>query len=92
MTESYLRLSLSIGGKFGIHIPKSVDEVYKLDSLSKTTFWTSAINDEMAKVCITFEVLAGVTPDQMQTGKVRPSYKEIPCHMIFDIKMDGKFT
>ena len=46
----------------------------------------------MAKVRIAFEVIAGVSPDQMQTGKVRPDYKEIPCHMIFDIKMDGKFT
>ena len=78
--------------KFGIRIPKSVDEAYKLDFLSKTTFWTDAINDEMAKVRIAFEVLAGVTPDEMRSGKVKPGFKEIPCHMIFDIKMDGKFT
>ena len=46
----------------------------------------------MATVRIAFEVLADVTPEQMCTGKVRPDYKEIPCYMIFNIKMDGKFT
>ncbi|GFH48949.1 hypothetical protein CTEN210_05425 [Chaetoceros tenuissimus] len=47
---------------------------------------------KMENVRVAFEVLAGVTPEEMRTGKVRPGYKEIPCHMIFDIKMDGKFT
>ncbi|GFH50450.1 Blackbeard [Chaetoceros tenuissimus] len=78
--------------KFGIRIPKSADEAYKLDADSKTTFWTDATNKEMENVRVAFEVLSGVTPEEMCTGKVRPGYKFIPCHMIFDIKMDGKFT
>lgn len=41
---------------------------------------------------VAFEVLRSVTPEQMHTDKVRPGHKETPCHMIFDIKMDGKFT
>ncbi|GFH48999.1 Blackbeard [Chaetoceros tenuissimus] len=78
--------------KFGIRIPKSADEAYKLDADSKTTFWTDAINKEMENVRVAFEFLAGVTPEDIRTGKERPGYKGIPCHMIFDIKMNGKFT
>ncbi|GFH49007.1 hypothetical protein CTEN210_05483 [Chaetoceros tenuissimus] len=78
--------------KFGIGIPKCADEAYKLDTDSKTTFWTDAINKEMENVRVAFEVLAGVTPEEIRTGKERPGYKGIPCHMIFDIKMNGKFT
>ena len=39
-----------------------------------------------------FEVLREVTPEQMREGKVKPGFKYFGTHMIFDIKMDGKFT
>jgi hypothetical protein len=35
----------------------------------------------------------GASPSDLRSGRVKlPGYKEIKCHMIFDIKMDGNFT
>ena len=41
----------------------------------------------------TFEMMEGVKPEDIRYQK-RPitGYKEIGYHIIFDIKMDGKFT
>ncbi|GFH56846.1 hypothetical protein CTEN210_13322 [Chaetoceros tenuissimus] len=78
--------------KFGIRIPKTVAEAYKIDQLTGTDFWTKAIEKEMSNVRIAFERLEGVTREEMETGKVKPGYKFCGTHMIFDIKMDGKFT
>ena len=46
----------------------------------------------MKNVRVAFEVLPGVTEDKMRDGKVKPGYTYCGTHMIFDIKMDGKFT
>ena len=46
----------------------------------------------MKNVRVAFEKMEGVTEDQMRTGKVKPGYKYVGTHMVFDIKMDGKFT
>eukprot|EP00978_Attheya_sp_CCMP212_P027374 scaffold91652_cov54-Attheya_sp.AAC.1 len=33
------------------------------------------------------------TSEDLRSGKAKmPGYEEIGCHMVFDIKMDGKFT
>ena len=37
---------------------------------------------------ITFEKIDDVTPEHMQTGKIRTGYKYCSTHMVFDIKMD----
>ena len=46
----------------------------------------------MTNVCIAFEKLDGVTPDEMIKGKIKPGYEHFNVHIISDIKMDGKFT
>ena len=46
----------------------------------------------MNNVHVALEVLKGVTPDQMREGKVKPGFKYVRTHIIFDIKMGGKFT
>ena len=46
----------------------------------------------MANVRVDFQVLKGVTPENMREGKIKPVFKYVRTHMIFDIKMDGKFT
>ena len=33
-----------------------------------------------------------VTPNEMIKVSINPGYENINVHMIFDIKMDGKFT
>ena len=43
-------------------------------------------------VCISFQKLDGVTLDEMRKGDIEPGYEHVNTYMIFDIKMDGKFT
>ena len=43
-------------------------------------------------VKVTFEKLDGASEGDMKHGKVKPGYKFCGTCMIFDIKMDGKFT
>ena len=78
--------------KFGIEVPKTVDEAYAIDHKTNTQFWTNAIAKEMKNVRIAFEKLQGITEQQMRTGKIRPGFNHVGMHMIFDIKMDGQFT
>ena len=55
--------------------------------------WISrAINKETTNSRITTKKLDSVTPEPMQTGKIKPGYKCCSNHTIFDIKMDRKFT
>jgi len=55
--------------KFGIEIPKSVEEAYKIDRSTGTNHWTRAIEKEMTNVRVAFEKLDNVSQDQMRTGK-----------------------
>jgi hypothetical protein len=77
--------------KFGIRIPKTVEEALELDRTNGNDFWAKAIEKEMSKVRVAFEKL-NVSVDEMRQGKFKPGYQEIKCHMIFDVKMDGNFT
>ena len=77
---------------FGIRVPKSVDEALRLDEENGDTLWYDAIQKEMENVRIAFEVDEEVTPSQARTNKFYVGYQEIKCHMIFTVKMDGKFT
>jgi len=77
--------------KFGIRLPHSVAEAYCIDKETGTDFWTRAIEKEMKNVRIAFRKWDGSIVDA-RGGKKLVGYQEIKCHMIFDIKMDGKFT
>jgi len=77
--------------KFGIRLPHSVEEAYRIDRETGTNFWTEAIQKEMKNVSIAFKKWDGSIKDA-RDGKHLIGYQEIKCHMIFDIKMDGKFT
>ena len=57
-----------------------------------TNFWKKEIEKEMANVCVSLEVLKGVTPENMKEGKIKPRFKYVRTHIIFDIKMYGEFT
>ncbi len=68
--------------KFGIEVPKTVKEALDLDRKNGNTLWADAIaKKEMKKVCIAFNIL----PDG---HSVPIEYQKIPCHMIFDVKME----
>jgi hypothetical protein len=67
--------------KFGIELPKTIKEAFELDKKNGNTFWTDAIAKEMKYVCVTFKILLD--------GQSAPiGYQKIPCHMVFDIKME----
>jgi hypothetical protein len=67
--------------KFGIEVPKTVNDALDLDCKNDNTLWVDAIAKEIKEVCIAFNIL----PD----GHSAPiGYQKIPCHMIFDVKME----
>ena len=76
--------------KFGIRLPKSVEEALAIDEETGTDHWRKALGKEMSKVKVAWKPMDGVTPAQARTGK-EPGligFQEIRCHIIFDIKMD----
>ena len=71
--------------KFGIRIPKSVDEARELDRINGNTLWWNAICQEMKNVRVAFEEFDGDEKD------LPPGYQYVDCHIIFDIKMGENF-
>ena len=67
--------------KFGIKLPSSVDDAYKIDMKNKNDFWRKAIEKEMHDVGIAFEILE----DDVATPV---GWKPVTGHLVFDVKMD----
>jgi hypothetical protein len=67
--------------KFGIYVPKSVQEALEIDKMTGTTYWKDAIQKEMTNNRIAFQFLE-------DEELVPIGYKWICCHMLFDVKMD----
>jgi hypothetical protein len=77
MKKRYFR----INQKYGIELPKTVERALEIDNETGTTFWRDALRKEMNNVAKAFEVL--------EEGQSLPvGYKEIKCHIVFDIKAD----
>jgi hypothetical protein len=56
--------------KFGICLPKMVEEALEINKAMNTDLWRKAVNKEMAKVKIAWKAHNGYTPQQAQEGKV----------------------
>ena len=54
--------------KFGVRLPHSIDEAFRVDRDTNTTFWTEAITKEMKKVIVAFELLDGLTAEEIHDG------------------------
>ncbi len=67
--------------RFGIELPKTVNEALELKKKNGNTFWTDAIAKEMKDVRVAFKI-------QLNGQSAPIGYQKIPCHMIFDIKME----
>jgi hypothetical protein len=67
--------------KFGIIIPKSVREALDIDAETGTTFWSDAIRKEMSVILPAMKILD-------RDAKPPIGYQEVPCHMVFDVKID----
>ena len=67
--------------KFGIKVPNSVDEALSLDKENGNSLWHDAIQKELRNVLVAFQLL--------EEGEHLPvGSKEIPYHIIFDVKLD----
>ena len=71
--------------KFGIRIPKSVEEAKKIDEQNGDTLWWDAICKEMRNVRPAFEVFEG------HVENIPKDYQFMRCHMIFDVKFRENF-
>jgi hypothetical protein len=67
--------------KYGIRLPKTVDEAYQIDIETQTNYWHQAIMKEMKNNAIAFQFLE-------EDECIPVGSKWIPFHMIFDIKCD----
>jgi hypothetical protein len=67
--------------KFGIEIPKTVKRALEIDKETNTDFWEKATLKEMKHVRPAFRILED--EDVIPIGS-----QWIPCHIIFDIKVD----
>ncbi|MGH7974682.1 MAG: reverse transcriptase domain-containing protein, partial [bacterium] len=67
--------------KFGIQVPRNVDEALQIDKETGTDLWYKAIQKEMKNVVPAFQFVE-------KNERVPIGYKWIPCHMVFDVKMD----
>lgn len=64
--------------KFGIEVPRTVNEAYEIDARTGTDMWSRAIDKEMRNVRIALD----------PRDKAPVGYKEIKVQIVFDIKSD----
>lgn len=70
--------------KYGIRIPKSVDDAINIDRENKNTVWMDAVRLEMENIRIAFEAYNGEIADLI-------GYKQITGHLVFDVKLGENF-
>ena len=67
--------------KFGLRLPKIVDESYNIDAENGNVLYINAISKEMTGVKVAFKAL--------DDGEDVPiGYAYVRCHIIFDVKME----
>ena len=76
--------------KFGVRLPKTVEEALEIDRINGNDLWFQAIFLEMTNVKPAFAKRTDLNKDNVRQMLI--GYKELKCHMVFDIKLDGKFT
>ena len=67
--------------KFGVEVPTKVPEAVALDKKNGNTLWQEAIKKEMKNSRMAFHLLG-------KDDKPPVGFKEITCHLVFDVKMD----
>ena len=70
--------------KYGIRVPKTVQEAIEIDRMNQNHLWWESIMLEMKNVRPAFEKFEGDVDNLV-------GYQEIKCHMIFDIKLGENF-
>jgi hypothetical protein len=77
VTESYHKRTHN----FGVEVPKSWDECVRLEKENDNTLWQDAVRKDIKNFRIEFKIMNG-------DKSVPPTYQEIHCHMILDVKME----
>ncbi len=67
--------------KYGLPLPKLVDDALSIDRCSDSTLWTDSIAKEMKNFRVAFNALEG-------GNNIPCGFQFVRCHMIFDIKME----
>ena len=67
--------------KLGIEIPKTCEDCIRIDRENGNTLCQDAIRKEMNKVRIVFQVLEG-------DSEPPPTFQQIRCHLVYDVKME----
>ena len=75
------RLKKENDTKFGVEVPKTVQDALRLDRENGNNSWRNAIEKEMKNSRVAFEILS--QDDIPPVGS-----KKITYHLIFDVKMD----
>lgn len=71
--------------KYGMKIPKTVQEALAIDKENGDTLWWDSIIKEMDNVRIAFEEW------KRKEADIPKGYQKIRCHLIFDIKLSENF-
>ena len=71
--------------KFGLKIPKTVEDTLRIDKENGNHLWWEAITKEMKDVRVAFEEF------ERSEKEIPPGYQHITCHLIFDVKMGENF-
>ena len=71
--------------KYGIRVPKSVDEAYEEDKRNSNSLWTEAIAEEIEKI------RKAITKYKGKSAAELIGYQQIKTRIIFDIKLGENF-
>jgi hypothetical protein len=68
--------------KFGIKIPKTYEDCVRIDKENGNTLWQDAKRKEMAKVMVAYKILS-------ENESPPPTFQEMRCQMVYDVKMEN---
>ena len=71
--------------KFGVLVPRTHAQAVELDKINGNTKWQDAEATEMSQL-IEYQTFI----DKGKGGEAPVGYKKIRCHMIYDVKHDGR--
>ena len=66
--------------KYGIQIPRTIDEAYKIDKENNNNLWRAAIDREMENLKVAFDILP-------ESQSPPPGYEKASGHLVFDVRM-----
>ena len=70
--------------KYGVKIPKSVEEAHRINKENRYSMWADAIKKEMPKII-------GAVEEQDDDISKPVGYQQISGHLIFDVKLGENF-